>query len=187
MCRCAWVSRDQIYIDYHDNEWGVPVHDERLLFEMLILEGQQAGLSWLTILKRRSSYQAIFKNFDVLEIVKFNEKQILDIIKDKRIIRHELKVRSIISNAHAYLKLVEEHQSLDCFMWNYVNNKPIINNVNYPDHVIIKTDLSKQISDDLKKYGFKFVGPTIIYAYMQAIGLVNDHDINCYLKRGCNL
>lgn len=183
MLRCKWVNDEQIYIDYHDNEWGVPQHDERILFEMLNLEGQQAGLSWITVLKKREDYKLLFENFDPEKLIKFTQNDIDRLLLDSRIIRNKLKVNAIIINAKAYFKLIEDFDSLDNFLWSQVNNQPIINNFRDISEIPTQTELSESISKKLKKYGFKFVGPTIIYAYLQAIGIVNDHTTDCFKHR----
>jgi DNA-3-methyladenine glycosylase I len=180
--RCEWVGEIPIFEDYHDKEWGRPVHDDRKLFEMLILEGAQAGLSWLTILKRRESYREAFDNFDPYKVATYNEEKIQELLANEGIIRNKLKVNAAVTNAQAFLKVVEEYGSFDKFIWDYVDNTPIIGHPNSLEDIPATTPLSDKISKDLKKRGFKFVGSTIIYAYMQAIGMVNDHTKDCFLS-----
>lgn len=179
--RCAWVSCDPLYIDYHDKEWGQPVHDSQKLFEFLTLEGAQAGLSWITILKRRDGYRHCFANFDLDKIVRFNDKKVARLLQDTRIIRNRLKVESTISNAKVTLELREQGIELNDLFWRYVENTPIVNHWKSLKQVPANTPLSDQIAKDLKKLGFRFVGTTIIYAFMQAIGMVNDHTTDCFL------
>jgi len=180
MHRCIWVPKDnQEYINYHDNEWGVPVFDDKKLFEFLILEGAQAGLSWSTILKRRQSYKIAFANWNVNKISEFDEKDIEKLLFNKGIIRNKLKIKSAINNANQFIKIQEVFGSFSKYIWDFVNNISIQNNWKTIDKVPAQTDLSIKISKDLKKRGFSFIGPTIIYAYMQAVGLINDHTTNC--------
>ena len=181
MIRCEWAN-DPVFWEYHDKEWGKPVHDDRLLFEMLTLEGAQAGLSWKTILQKRENYKKAFDNFDVKKIVKYDDKKIAELLQNEAIIRNKLKVNSSVINAKAFIEIQKEFGNFDKYIWSYVDNKPLINNWESIEKFPAKTDLSDQISKDLKKRGFKFVGSTIIYAYMQAIGMVNDHEINCNFK-----
>ena len=181
MIRCEWAN-DPVFWEYHDKEWGKPVHDDRLLFEMLTLEGAQAGLSWKTILQKRENYKKAFDNFDVKKIVKYDDKKIAELLQNEAIIRNKLKVNSTVINAKAFIEIQKEFGNFDKYIWSYVDNKPLINNWESIEKFPAKTDLSDQISKDLKKRGFKFVGSTIIYAYMQAIGMVNDHEINCNFK-----
>lgn len=181
--RCDWAGEDPLYIKYHDEEWGIPVYDDAKLFEMLILEGAQAGLSWLTILRRREGYRQVFNNFD-LETCCHYEDETLDAFKlDARIIRNKLKIYSVRSNAIAFKKIVEEFGSFSDYLWAYVDHKPIVNHFKSMEEMPANTELSDMISKDLKKRGFKFVGSTIVYAYMQAVGLVNDHLINCISRQ----
>jgi DNA-3-methyladenine glycosylase I len=167
-------------IRYHDSEWGIPVHNDKKLFEMLILEGAQAGLSWSTILKRRKTYQKAFDDFDPKIISKYTQKDIARLLSDEGIIRNKLKVKSAINNAKQFLKIQKEFGSFDKYLWAFVKNKPIKNNFKNLSDVPASTELSDQISKDLKKHGFSFVGTTIVYAYMQAVGIVNDHVKNCF-------
>ena len=182
--RCAWATgQEQIYIDYHDTEWGIPVHDDRKLFEMLILEGAQAGLSWITILKRREGYKEAFDNFDVKKVAGYGEKKIEKLLSNEGIIRNRLKVNSAIKNARVFIEIQKEFGSFDKYIWGFVNNKPIQNKFKSIKDIPAKTELSETISIDLKKRGMNFVGPTIIFAYMQAIGMVNDHEIDCFCHK----
>ena len=177
--KCPWALKSKIEENYHDTEWGRPLHDEERLFEMLILEGQQAGLSWLTILNRRQGMKEAYHNFDPKELVDLSDDQIEGYLQDDRVIKNRLKIKSVITNAKAYLNLVTIYGSLDNFLWSYVEFQPIQNEWKTITDVPAKTKLSTIISHDLKTLGFKFVGPTIIYAYMQSIGMVNDHLITC--------
>lgn len=182
MKRCAWLgsSPNELYIKYHDEEWGHPVHDDRLLFEFLILEGAQAGLSWITILKRRQSYRAAYDNFDPNKIAKYDDKKKSSLLQNAGIIRNRLKIDASILNARAFLKVVEEYGSFDRYIWQFVNHKTIYNNWKNLAEIPAETKESKAMSKDLKKRGFKFVGPTICYAFMQAVGMVNDHTQDCF-------
>lgn len=178
--RCWWAGTDKLYNDYHDKEWGVPVHDDRLLFEFLTLEGAQAGLSWRTILARRENYRLAFDNFDYKKIAQYSESKAEELRNNAGIIRNKLKIRSTITNAMAFLEVQKEFGSFDEYIWGFVNNKSIQNKFKEPKDVPAKTELSEKISKDLKKRGFRFVGPTIVYAYMQAIGMANDHTMDCF-------
>jgi len=178
--RCSWVPDDKPdYIHYHDNEWGVPVHDDRLLFEMLILEGAQAGLSWYTILKRRDGYRKAFKQFDPAKCAKLSDAELETILATGDIIKNRLKVFSVRKNALAFLEIQKEFGSFNEFLWRYVDGKPKVNAHSKP---VVTSLVSDAISKDLKKRGMSFVGSTIIYAYMQAIGMVNDHAAGCFLS-----
>ncbi|UTY60619.1 DNA-3-methyladenine glycosylase I [Massilia sp. erpn] len=180
--RCSWANpANPLYLAYHDEEWGVPCHDELRLFEMLNLEGAQAGLSWETILKKRATYRAAFDGWDAEKIAAYGPDKVAELLADPGIVRNRLKVAATIGNAQAYLRLRAEGSSLDQFLWAYVDGRPIVNPG--PER-IIKTALSDRISKDLSKRGFKFVGSTIIYAYMQAIGMVDDHDPACFCRKG---
>lgn len=182
--RCPWVNlNNSEYVLYHDQEWGKPVHDDRLLFEMLILEGAQAGLSWETVLKKRARYQEVFANFDPIKVAKFTPKKVATILQDPGIIRNRLKVASTISNATAFLKVQKEWGSFAKYLWHFVDNRPILNHIVSIKDCVAKTTLSDRISKDLKKRGFRFVGSTIIYAYLQAVGVVNDHFQDCFKSR----
>lgn len=178
--RCAWVTKDQIYIDYHDNEWGKPVYDDKTLFEFLILESFQAGLSWLTILKKRENFRNAFDNFDVEKVAKYTENKVKELIQNEGIIRHRGKINAAINNAKLFIEIQEEFGSFSTFMLNYVNHQPIINHPKTIKEVPVTTELSDLIAKDLKKRGFKFFGSTIIYAHMQATGMVNDHTMDCF-------
>lgn len=179
MKRCAWANpNNPLYLEYHDKEWGVPCHDERRLFEMLNLEGAQAGLSWETILNKRNSYSLAFDGWDAEKIAAYDDAKVASLLANPGIVRNRLKVAATIGNARAYLNMRAQGLSLDHYLWSYVNHQPLINR----GERIISTDISDQISKDLKKRGFKFVGTTIIYAYMQAIGMVNDHEADCICK-----
>lgn len=178
--RCAWVTKDQIYIDYHDKEWGKPVYDDKTLFEFLILESFQAGLSWLTILKKRDNFRNAFDNFDVEKVAKYTENKVEELVKNEGIIRHRGKINAAINNAKLFIEIQEEFGSFSTFMWNYVNHQPIINHPKTIKEVPVTTELSDLIAKDLKKRGFKFFGSTIIYAHMQATGMVNDHTMDCF-------
>lgn len=177
--RCAWVSKDQIYIDYHDYEWGKPVHDDNKLFEFLILETFQAGLSWITILKKRENFREAFDNFDFEKVAKYDDAKFDELINNAGIIRNKLKIKSAINNAKAFIEIRKEFGSFDNYIWGFVNYKPIINHWKTNDEIPATTELSDKLSKDLKKRGFKFVGSTVIYAQMQATGMVNDHLIDC--------
>jgi len=178
--RCAWCLGSETYIDYHDNEWGIPVHDDRLLFEMLILEGAQAGLSWSTILNKRAHYQKVYHNFDAKKIAKYTEKKRAKLLSDPGIVRNKLKVNASIVNAQMFLEVQKEFGSFDAYIWQFVGGKPIINKFKRMDQVPASTKESAAMSEDLKKRGFKFVGATICYAYMQAVGMINDHVTSCW-------
>lgn len=179
--RCAWVNDDPLYISYHDNEWGRPIYDERLLFEFLMLEGMQAGLSWLTILKKRDNYKASFDNFDAQKIAKYDQHKIDLLLANSGIIRNKLKIHAIITNAKLFLQIKKEYGSFSKYIWSFVNGQPIKNNWKSKKSVPAQSSISDELSNDLKKRGFKFVGSTICYAFMQAVGMVNDHTTNCFL------
>lgn len=178
--RCKWAENDDLMRKYHDEEWGVPVHDDLLHFEFLILEGNQAGLSWVTILNKRENFRKAFDNFDYTKIASYTEQKVEDLLTNKGIIRNRLKIGATIGNAKAFLKVQKEFGSFDKYIWRFVDGKTIINNFKNLEDLPPQTIVSEQISKDLKKRGFKFVGPTIIYAHMQAIGLVNDHVLDCF-------
>ena len=177
--RCWWCGDDPLYQSYHDNEWGVPVHDDRDLFEFLCLEGAQAGLSWITILRKREHYRLVFDEFDAEKIARYDEAKIASLLDDAGIVRNRLKVNGFVKNARAYLALLDEGLSLDSYLWNFVDGRTIQNNYSLPKHVPANTPVSDAMSKDLKKRGFTFVGSTICYAFMQAAGLVNDHLTDC--------
>ena len=178
--RCSWANYSELEVDYHDNEWGVPVHDDITHFEFLLLEGAQAGLSWHTILQKRDNYRKAFKGFDPVKVSKFKDKQIQILLNNPGIVRNRLKVNSAVTNANSFLEVQAKYGSFDSFIWNYVNGKPIINKWKAMKQVPATTALSETISKDLKKLGFKFVGPTIVYSYLQATGLINDHLTSCF-------
>jgi DNA-3-methyladenine glycosylase I len=182
LVRCHWAQKE-INIPYHDEEWGVPVHDDRLLFEFLILEGAQAGLSWDTILQKRARYREVFDNFDVNKITRYDKKKVRVLLADPGIIRNKLKIASTISNAQLLLKVQEEFGSFDKYLWQFVGGRPIKNAWRLHRQVPAKTKESDALSKDLQKRGFRFVGSTICYAYMQAIGMVNDHLVTCFRYR----
>lgn len=184
--RCSWANpANPKYIAYHDQEWGLPCHDELRLFEMLNLEGAQAGLSWETILNKRESYRAAFDNWDARKIAAYGPDKVAELLANPGIVRNKLKVAAAITNAQAYLRLVEEGGCLDRFLWAYVGGQPIVNKILKQGDRPAKTELSDRISKDLAKRGFKFVGSTIIYAYMQGIGMINDHDQVCFRHAEC--
>lgn len=180
--RCAWAGDDELYCRYHDEEWGVPCHEDQKLFEMLNLEGAQAGLSWITILRKRENYRRAFDGFDLDKILAYDDSKVEELMQNTGIVRNRLKIQSVITNAKAFRAVQEEYGSFDSFLWSYVKGTPITNHWNDMSEIPAKTQLSDQISRDLKKRGFKFVGSTIVYAYMQAIGMVNDHTENCFLR-----
>lgn len=178
--RCTWVSDDPIYINYHDTEWGKPIYDDRLLFEFLILEGAQAGLSWLTILKKRDNYRLCFDHFEAEKIANYDAHTYQKLLANPGIIRNRLKIQSVITNAQAYLAVKQTFPSFSDYIWQFVDGKPIQNKWEHHKQVPTSTVLSDQMSKDLKKRGFKFVGTTICYAFMQAVGMVNDHLTCCF-------
>jgi len=178
--RCEWAGSDPLYLDYHDNEWGVPEHNDQKLFEMLILEGAQAGLSWITILKKRENYRKAFDNFNAAKIVKYSETKIQELLNNKGIVRNKLKVKATVKNAGEFLELQKEFGSFDTYIWQFVAGKPRKNAFKYLEDLPAKTPESEAMSKDLLKRGFKFVGPTICYAFMQAVGMVNDHAVSCF-------
>ena len=178
--RCDWAGTDPVYVEYHDKEWGVPVTDDRRLFEFLTLEGAQAGLSWITILKRRDGYRKAFANFDPKIVARFDKKKEAKLLKDPGIIRNRLKVASAVSNARAFLKVQKEFGSFSDYQWQFVGGKPLRNKWTSMRQIPARTALSDAISKDLKRRGFSFVGSTIIYAHMQAVGMVNDHLTGCH-------
>ena len=181
--RCWWCGDDQLYRDYHDFEWGVPQYEERLLFEFLCLEGAQAGLSWITILRKREHYRKVFDQFDAEKIARYDDSKIAQLLADPGIVRNRLKVNGFVKNARAYLNMREQGQSLCDYLWGYVDGEPVQNNWTSMEQVPANTAISDAMSKDLKKRGFTFVGSTICYAFMQAAGLVNDHVVSCYRHR----
>jgi len=180
--RCSWADSSKAMQEYHDKEWGKPNHDERYFFEMLTLEGAQAGLSWATIIKRRSTYRIAYDNFDVDKVSKYDQAKRDAMLQDKGIIRNRLKVDSSINNAQLIQKMHQNNESFSEYIWKYVDNKPIINHYSDMNEMPAQTELSQQISKDLKKLGFRFVGPTIIYSFLQAVGVINDHLDSCEFK-----
>ena len=179
MIRCSWAKND-LAIAYHDAEWGVPLHDDSGLFEFLILEGAQAGLSWDTILRKRENYRAAFDNFDAERVAAYDVRKIAELLQDEGIIRNRLKIASAVQNAKAFLKVKEEFGSFNTYIWDFVDGKPIVNAIRETTDVPARTELSDAISKDLRKRGFNFVGSTIMYAFMQATGMVNDHLASCF-------
>ena len=181
--RCAWCEKDDLYRDYHDNEWGNPVYDDDTLFEFLVLETFQAGLSWYTILKKRANFKNAFDQFDYKKVAQYNEDKVQELLQNAGIIRNQLKIRGTISNAIAFMKVQEEFGSFSKYIWGFTGGKPIENNVKKRSDVKATTPLSDEISKDLKKRGFKFVGSTVVYAHMQATGMVNDHVEDCWKRK----
>lgn len=181
--RCSWCGNDPLYIKYHDEEWGVPVYDDDLLFEFLILETFQAGLSWITVLKKREHFRVAFDHFDYKKIATYTEAKYEQLLNDSGIIRNKLKIKATITNAQAFMKVQEEFGSFSKYIWGFVDGKPIVNRYETLKEVPATTPLSDTISKDLKKRGFKFVGSTVIYAHMQATGMVNDHITDCFRHR----
>ena len=182
--RCAWVPRgDEDYIRYHDEEWGRPVHDDRRLFEMLTLEGAQAGLSWSTILRKRRAYRKAFAGFDPVRVARFDGRRRAALLRDPGIVRNRLKIGSTVSNAQDFLALQRDFGSISRNLWEWVDDRPVLNGWRRRDQIPARSELSDRISRDLKQRGFRFVGSTIIYAYLQAVGVVNDHTADCYLYR----
>ncbi len=178
--RCWWCGDDELYQSYHDEEWGVPVHDDRLLFEFLCLEGAQAGLSWITILRKRDNYRRAFDNFDAHRIARYDDDKIAALLQDPGIVRNRLKVNGFVKNARAYLALLEQGTTLDHYLWDFVDGEPLQNGWKQMSQVPANTEISDAMSKDLKQRGFTFVGSTICYAFMQAAGLVNDHTVDCF-------
>jgi len=178
--RCRWPGTDPLYIKYHDTEWGVPLHDDRKLFEFLVLEGVQAGLSWITILKKRKNYQKAFNGFDYNKIAKYDSGKIRELLLNKGVVRNKLKIEAAVQNAKAFIDVQKEFGSFDTYIWQFVDGKPLKNTWKTHEEIPSKTDESINMSISLKKRGFKFTGPTICYAFMQAVGMVNDHIIDCF-------
>lgn len=178
--RCSWCGEDELYCRYHDEEWGVPVHDDVKLFEFLVLEGAQAGLSWLTVLRRREGYRQAFAAFDPEAVAAFDEKEVERLVNDPGIIRNRAKIRSAITNAKAFLKIQDEFGSFDAWIWRFVEGRPIVHEFTGDEEIPASTPLSETISAELKSRKFSFVGPTIVYAHMQATGMVNDHLVRCF-------
>lgn len=180
MPRCQWCGTDPLYVRYHDEEWGVPVHDDRKHFEFLILEGAQAGLSWITILRKRENYRKAFANFDAKRVARYGKREFARLLKNPGIVRNRLKIESAAKNARAFLAVQEEFGSFDKYVWRFVGGRPIVNRWKRMKQLPARTKEADALSKDLKKRGFSFVGPTIIYAHMQAVGMVNDHTIDCF-------
>lgn len=180
--RCGWCEKDDLYRDYHDNEWGNPVYDDDKLFEFLVLETFQAGLSWYTILKKRDNFKNAFDNFDCKIVAQYDEDKVQELLQDAGIIRNKLKIRGTISNAIAFMKIQEEFGSFSKYIWSFTGGKPIDNNIKKLSDIRATTEISDKLSKDLKKRGFKFVGSTVVYANMQATGMVNDHVEDCWKR-----
>ena len=183
--RCPWSISNQLFIDYHDNEWGYPVHDDQKQFEFLVLESAQAGLSWLTILKRRDGYRRLYDNFDVEKVARYDEQKVLQMLGDKGIIRNRKKIESSINNAKRFLEIQEEFGSFCNYLWGFIQGKQVVNYLTDISEIRATTRLSDTISKDMKKRGFKFLGSTILYAHLQATGLVNDHLTSCFRHAPC--
>ncbi|WMJ78731.1 MULTISPECIES: DNA-3-methyladenine glycosylase I [unclassified Sedimentibacter] len=180
MNRCPWCGNNDLYIKYHDEEWGVPVHDDKKHFEFLVLESAQAGLSWLTVLKKRENYRKAYDNFDVNKVSQYDENKVKKLMQNAGIIRNLKKIEASINNAERFIEIQKEFGSFDKYIWSFVNNTPILNNWNDISEVPAKSELSDKVSKDLKKRGFKFLGSTIMYAHLQATGLINDHLSSCF-------
>jgi DNA-3-methyladenine glycosylase I len=183
MNRCDWCGTDPLYVHYHDKEWGVPVHDDQIHFEFLVLESAQAGLSWITILKKRENYRIAYKNFNAEAVAAFTEEDQVILLQNVGIVRNRLKIKASINNAKLFLQIQEEFGSFDAYLWKFVDGKPIVNSFETIDELPAKTPLSEKISKDLKKRGFKFLGPTIMYAHLQAVGVINDHLLSCFRRQ----
>jgi DNA-3-methyladenine glycosylase I len=181
--RCAWAGSDPLYIAYHDQEWGVPVHADRILFEFLILEGAQAGLSWSTILKKRDNYRQAFDHFDIQRVAGYGEEKVVELLADPGIVRNRLKVRAAISNAQAATQVQQQYGSLDAYLWGFVGGKPVQNAWQHLSEIPAQTETARKMSKELSRLGFRFIGPTICYAFMQAVGMVNDHVVSCFRYR----
>lgn len=179
--RCAWVKESEpLYKEYHDKEWGVPVYDDRILFEMLCLEGAQAGLSWWTILQKRENYRKAFEHFDAEKIVHYTDEKLQSLLNNKGIVRNKLKIQSVVTNAKSFLRIQKEYGSFSAYIWNFVDNNPIVNRWETVQEVPVSNEISDHMSKKLKKDGFSFVGSTICYSYMEAVGMVNDHTLDCF-------
>lgn len=181
--RCAWAGEDPLYIAYHDEEWGVPVHDDRVLFEFLLLEGAQAGLSWITILRKRQNYRRAFADFDAARVARFTAKRIEKLLSDEGLVRNRLKIEGAVRNARAFLAVQQEFGSFDAYVWRFVDGRPLQNRRRQQPDVPAKTPEAEALSKDLRRRDFTFVGPTICYAFMQAVGMVNDHLTSCFRHR----
>lgn len=180
MKRCDWVTKEPLYMEYHDKEWGVPVYDDKKLFEMLCLEGAQAGLSWWTILQKRENYREAFDQFDAEKITQYTEEKLQALKENPGIVRNKLKIQSVVTNAQSFLRIQKEYGSFSNYIWGFVDHQPIINEWKSIKEVPVTTEISDRMSKKLKKDGFKFVGGTICYSYMQAVGMVNDHTLECF-------
>jgi DNA-3-methyladenine glycosylase I len=178
--RCPWAGSDPLYVDYHDTQWGVPLHDDRRLFEFLILEGAQAGLSWITVLKKRNNYRDAFDGFDPEKVARYRHDKIEKLLKNEGIIRNRLKIAAAVDNARAFIKVQNEFSSFDAYIWGFVDGRPVRNEWKSMQQVPAQSEKSELMSRELKKRGFKFVGPVICYAFMQAVGMVNDHLVDCF-------
>jgi DNA-3-methyladenine glycosylase I len=187
LVRCAWSVGDPLYEAYHDKEWGVPVHDDRRLFESLVLDGAQAGLSWITILRKREDYRKAFDSFDIATVASYGTDKIHELRQNPGIVRNRAKIQSAVTNAQAAMRVQEEFNSLDAYLWSFVGGVPIINRWTTMADIPTESKESRTMSADLKKRGFKFVGPTICYAFMQAVGMVNDHVVDCFRYQQCML
>ena len=183
--RCEWTGTDPLMVAYHDQEWGVPVHDDQRLFEFLILEGMQAGLSWMTILRKRENFRLAFDDFDPVKVARYDQVKFDELMGNEDIIRNRLKIEAAVQNAKAFLKIQKEYGSFDAYMWQFVGGKPLLNEWKAMSEIPAKTQQSELMSKDLKRRGFNFVGPTICYAHMQATGMVNDHTIDCFRYHEC--
>ena len=183
MKRCPWLNlNNPLYVKYHDQEWGQPIYSDRKHFEMLVLESAQAGLSWETVLKKRENYRLAFDYFDFNKVARYSSEKIKTLLKNPKIIRNQLKIKSAVSNARAFIKIRKEFGTFNKYIWRFVDNKPVVSQLLYLKDYPCQTKLSNQISEELKKRGFKFVGPIIIYSYLQAVGLVNDHSVDCFKR-----
>lgn len=180
MKRCHWVSEDPLYIEYHDKEWGVPVYEDQKIFEFLVLESAQAGLSWITILRKRENYRKAFAGFDPKKVARFTEAKVKKLMQDAGIVRNELKIRAAINNAQRFLDVQKEFGSFSKYIWGFVDHEPVQNRIKKPDQIRATTEISEALAKDLKKRGFRFLGPTVVYAHMQATGMVNDHLMTCH-------
>lgn len=180
MIRCEWAGSDPLYLAYHDQEWGVPVHDDRTLFEFILLEGAQAGLSWITVLRKRENYRQAFDHFDPVKVAAYGEEKIAELLSNPGIIRNRLKIRAAVLNAQAFLRVRQEYGSFDTYIWQFVGGKPIVNAWKSLSEIPARSEEAERMSKDLARRGFHFVGPTICYAHMQATGMVNDHTVDCF-------
>lgn len=186
MNRCPWCGNDELYIKYHDEEWGVPVHEDRKHFEFLVLESAQAGLSWITILRKRENYRKAYDNFEPAKVAEYDENKILELMNNPGIIRNRRKIEASINNAKEFIKIQEEFGSFDNYIWMFVNNRPVVNHWNDISEIPATSPLSDEVSRKLKKRGFKFLGSTIIYSHLQATGIINDHITTCFRYNACS-